>query len=137
MTKIKETIILTTMTMVYNDKGEMLVVNRTKNDWPGLNFPGGHVELGEDITASAIREVKEETGLSVSNLKCMGYYSWTSYGINRRDLVILFRTNTYKGTLTSSNEGEVFFVPINNYKNFKLSADFDDIVSIMTVGLNE
>ena len=45
----QETVVLTTMTMVYNDANEMLVVMRTKNDWPVLNFPGGHVEPGEDL----------------------------------------------------------------------------------------
>ena len=35
-------------------------------------FPGGHVEDGESIYASAIRETKEETGLTVSDLEQVG-----------------------------------------------------------------
>lgn len=33
--------------------------------WDGYDFPGGGIELGEDIKVALIREVKEETGLDV------------------------------------------------------------------------
>ena len=39
-----ETVVLTNMCMVYDDNGNILVQNRTKNTWPGITFPGGHVE---------------------------------------------------------------------------------------------
>ena len=42
----------------------MLVQERLKS-WTGLSFPGGHVEPGEGFIDSAVREVKEETGLDV------------------------------------------------------------------------
>ena len=58
-------IILTNMVMIYRDDGSFLVENRLKNDWPGLNFPGGHVEDDESIIESAVREIKEETGLLI------------------------------------------------------------------------
>ena len=61
-------IILTTMVKIIKDNGDFLVQIRTKNDWPGLTFPGGHVEDNEDIEQCAIREIKEETGLTISNL---------------------------------------------------------------------
>ena len=56
------------MTMVYDGHGRVLVLDRVKSDWPGLTFPGGHVEPGESLVASAIREIYEETGLSVRGL---------------------------------------------------------------------
>lgn len=136
MTKIRENIILTTMTMVYNEKGEMLVILRTKNDWPGLTFPGGHVELGEDLETSAKREVLEETGLTLNSLECVGAYSWTIFGPNQRDLVILYRSDDYFGKLHSSNEGNVFFIPINKYRDYPLSHDFEPIYQIMIKGLS-
>ena len=67
---------LTTMCMIYKDNGEFLVQDRIKNDWPGITFPGGKVEKDELITESCIREIKEETGLTISNLECMSYVEW-------------------------------------------------------------
>jgi len=130
-----ETVVLTTMTMVYTPSGEMLVVMRTKQDWPGLNFPGGHVEPGEELASSAIREVKEETGLDLHSISCVGVYSWTIYGHNRRDLAILYRSSDFSGTLKSSAEGEVFFIKFADYKNYPLSHDFEKIHEKMLHGL--
>jgi 8-oxo-dGTP diphosphatase len=48
-------VILTNMCMLYDGEGRFLVQLRQKQDWPGLNFPGGHVEDGEDIPSSVIR----------------------------------------------------------------------------------
>ena len=52
--------------MICDGDGNVLVQDRTKPDWPGITFPGGHVERGESLTDSAVREVYEETGLTVS-----------------------------------------------------------------------
>ena len=61
----KETVELTNMCMVEDGKGNVLVQNRLNPNWPGIVYPGGHVEAGESITASVVREVREETGLTV------------------------------------------------------------------------
>ena len=50
---------LTIMCMVYKDDGSFLVENRLKKDWPGLTFPGGHVEDEELIVDAVVREMKE------------------------------------------------------------------------------
>ena len=65
----KEIVELTNMCMIIDKiNNKILVQNRLKNDWPGLTFPGGHVENGEGIIPSTIREIKEETGLDIKNL---------------------------------------------------------------------
>ena len=66
---------LTNMCMVA-DGTKVLVQNRVKPGWPGITFPGGHVEPGESITASVIREVKEETGLAIESPKLCGIKTW-------------------------------------------------------------
>jgi len=44
----KEKTIFTNMCMVYDDNGNVLVQNRLNPDWPGITFPGGHVDAGAD-----------------------------------------------------------------------------------------
>lgn len=57
-----------------------------KNNWSGYAFPGGHIEEGESLVESVIREIKEETGLTISNpqLAAVKIGSW------RMELAISF-----------------------------------------------
>ena len=59
-----EPAVFTNMCMISDGNGNILVQDRRNPDWPGITFPGGHVEPGEAFTASVIREVLEETGLT-------------------------------------------------------------------------
>jgi 8-oxo-dGTP diphosphatase len=62
-------VVLTNMVMIQDTTtGKVLVQERTRS-WKGLSFPGGHVDEGESLVDSAIREIKEETGLEIKNLK--------------------------------------------------------------------
>ncbi|EKA00984.1 MutT/nudix family protein, partial [Streptococcus sp. GMD6S] len=42
------------------------------NRWSGYAFPGGHVENGEAFAESVIREIYEETGLTIQNPQLVG-----------------------------------------------------------------
>ena len=118
---------LTIMCMVYKDDGSFLVENRLKKDWPGLTFPGGHVEDDELIENAVIREMKEETGLELLEIEPKGYIEWNEFGDDVRHLAMLFRTNKYKGTLKSSKEGEIFFIKEKDIEKYLLSNDFEKI----------
>lgn len=62
-----EKAIFTNMCMIYDDHGRVLVQDRLDPNWPGISFPGGHVNKEESISESVIREVYEETGLTIQS----------------------------------------------------------------------
>ena len=66
-----EEVELTNMCMICDGNGNVLVQNKKNNPaWSGWNFPGGHVEKGEYVTPAVIREMKEETGLTIKKPNC-------------------------------------------------------------------
>lgn len=102
-------VILTNMCMVRDTDGRLLVQIRNDKSYGGAIFPGGHVEAGESITASVIREVYEETGIEVKNPKLCGLkHFYTSDGI--RYLVFLYKSEEFSGEARSSTEGDVMWV---------------------------
>lgn len=121
--------IISNMCMVY--KGEMiLVINRTKSDWPGLSFPGGHLEENETLEESVVREMKEETGLEIKNPKLCAIKEW-DWGNGVRYLGLLYKTNNFKGELKSSNEGEVFWINKRDINKYELSQDFLELFKLI------
>ena len=68
---------------------KVLVQDRTDPNWPGVAFPGGHVEKGESFTDAVIREVQEETGLTISSPRLCGIKDWCEDGV--RHVVLLYR----------------------------------------------
>ena len=118
---------LTIMCMVYKDDGSFLVENRLEKDWPGLTFPGGHVEDDELIENAVIREMKEETGLDLLEIEPKGYIEWNEFGDDVRHLAMLFKSNKYKGEIKSSKEGEIFFIKEEDLNKYLLSNDFEKI----------
>lgn len=126
----EEKAIFTVLCMVYDDHGNILVENRKDPDWPGICFPGGHVEPGESFTNAAIRETFEETGLTVSNLKLCGVKQFQTRE-SARYVVFFYKTNRFSGTLQSSDEGEVFWICRKNLADYHLVEDFLDMVKVM------
>ena len=124
-----ESAIFTNMCMVYDHEGNILVQDRKKPDWPGLCFPGGHVEPRESFVDSVIREVYEETGLTIEKPRLCG----TKQFQNRkgdRYVVLFYKTDNFSGELKSSDESEVFWIPRHTLENYTLVDDFMDMVKV-------
>ena len=121
--------IISNMCMVY--KGDMiLVINRTKSDWPGLSFPGGHLEENETLEESVVREMKEETGLEIKNPKLCAIKEW-DWGNGVRYLGLLYKTSEFKGELKSSSEGKVFWINKKDINKYELSQDFLELFKLI------
>ncbi len=124
-----EKAIFTNLCMVYDDAGNILVQDRKDPDWPGLCFPGGHVEPGESFVESVIREVLEETGLTIEHPKLCGTKQFeTKKG--ERYVVFLYKTNRFSGQLQSSAEGEVFWIPKTDLPKYTLCDDFESMIKV-------
>ena len=98
----REEVIFTNMCMVTDGQGNVLVQRRTDPGWPGVTFPGGHVEPGESIVESIIREMREETGLTILKPKLCGVKQFPIDG--GRYLVFLFVAERFSGEIVSSEE---------------------------------
>ena len=124
------------MTMVVNGAGKVLVLDRIKTDWPGLTFPGGKVEQGESFAASAIREIKEETGLSVSSVIPCGMVHWADKNTGHRYIEFLYKAIAFTGALVGeTNEGKVFWMnPENLRTSDKLSPNFEHYLPLFLDG---
>lgn len=127
----KQLATITNMCLVYSGD-KILVQERNKKDWPGLTFPGGHVEKGENFIASVIREVKEETGLTIYDPLLCGMEEYKADNNDERYLMLFYKTDKFEGELKSSKEGKVFWINKDDLLKYELSLDLDRIYKIMT-----
>lgn len=126
-----EKIILTNMCLIENPvTKEVVVIHRVK-DWCGIAFPGGHIEDGEPIVPSVIREVKEETNLDIFNLEFCGIRNWYDPTINERNIVFMFKTASYHGILNENNvEGKLEWRHLDTIKKEEYASGLDEELGI-------
>jgi ADP-ribose pyrophosphatase YjhB (NUDIX family) len=111
--------------IVTNASGAILLVHKTDNNLWAL--PGGGMDLGESISQTVSREVKEETGLDVEVIGIVGIYTDPGHvmayddGEVRQQCSVCFTTRLLGGTLaTSSETSEVRFVPPNSLDTLQI-----------------
>ena len=130
-----ERVILTNMCMVY-DGDRILVQNKVNDDWTGLCFPGGHVENRESFVKSVIREIKEETGLTIYEPRLCGVKQFYTEK-DERYVVFLYKNHRFEGELVSSDEGEVSWIKREDLDHHSLALSFKEMYQVFTSDLTE
>lgn len=123
-----EQVELTVLCLIHNEDSYLLQ-DRVKEDWKGYTLPGGHIEPGESIVDAVVREMKEETGLTIRSPRLCGVKQFPIEG--GRYIVFLFETDQFEGKVVDSDEGEMHWVKISELLNVNLVDDFDDLIEVM------
>lgn len=123
-----ENVELTVLCLIYQGD-KYLLQDRVGEDWKGYTLPGGHIESGESIVDAVIREMKEETGLTIKNPKLCGVKQFPIKG--GRYIVFLFRTDEYVGNIISSKEGEMHWVKKEDLSKLNLVNNFSELLQVI------
>ena len=123
-----ENVELTVLCLLHHN-GQYLLQDRVKKDWNGFTLPGGHVEPGESIVDAVVREMKEETGLTITDPKLCGVKHFPIK--EGRYIVFLFEATEYTGELCSSEEGQMHWVRTEELDRVNLVSDFMDLLDVM------
>ena len=100
---------------LFNDEGKVLLQKR--GDSGKWGFPGGAIELGETPEETAVRELKEETGLDVKDIQYLfsspNVYEYSGMGIHTLDMDFLVRVHGDSVAVTAADDAaEAFWIPI-------------------------
>lgn len=118
-----------TVLCLIRDGSRILLQNRVKNDWCGYTLPGGHIEPGESVVEAVIREMREETGLTVIRPHLCGIKQFPIEA--GRYLVFLFTADEFTGELRSSVEGAVEWIERERLPELPTVKDFAQLLSVM------
>lgn len=117
------------MCMILDGKGNVLALDKVNDSYTGTTFPGGHVERNELFSKSMIREVWEETGLTIESPILCGLYHWYKGAVH--NVITLYKAEKFTGTLTSSEEGKVYWIPVEELKSKELATGMEYVLQIM------
>lgn len=123
--------------VVSNQSGKFLLVQRSLNDKfkPGKWWiPGGHIEQNEEPKEAAKRELKEETGISGSDLAFLEKKSLSNGGISHRFALKAENDNV---TLQQKELNDYAWVKVEEVEKYPLVGDAGDLMQLFKLAVPE
>lgn len=99
----------TITTACYLKNNSKILMIKFNNKWEGVySPPGGHIEFGETPSDCIIREFKEETGLTLLNLRLQGISYWKQK--DNEGIIFVFIASMFSGEMVESSEGSLHWI---------------------------
>jgi len=108
-------IILNGSAVILKNKAGLILMQQRKYPYGKWALPGGLMELGESTVETAIREVYEETSLTINNLKLLGVYSGKEYLCSAENgdewyvVTTAYITDNYEGEVVVNDDESITF----------------------------
>ncbi len=126
--------------VITNDRGEMLVARRAKEPAKGsLDLPGGFIDLHETAEEAVIREVSEESGLTVVEpiylFSIPNIYLYSGFEVHTVDLFYRCKVNDFSMLRADDDVEELLFIALSriNPADFGLTSIRKGIEKILQI----
>jgi 8-oxo-dGTP diphosphatase len=117
---------LTADCVIFTEKG-LVLIKRDRYPFEGsFALPGGFVEVGETVEQACRREVKEETGLNISNLRLVGVYSEPKRDPRHHTVTVAFLASADSGNFKAGDDAREVSV-VRDWQKLKLAFDHNQI----------
>lgn len=127
--KLPKTPLLAVDCVVMDAKKNVLLIRRKNRPFKGsLALPGGFVDWGENVEEACRREVLEETGIAIKDLRLIGIYSDPDRDPRGHVCSIAFKSRILK-KIGKANDDASDVVWTNSWQKLKLAFDHNKIIS--------
>ncbi len=115
--------------ITHGDEVLLLKGAPTKRIWPNrYNGVGGHIERDEDVLSAARREMKEETGLDVADVRLRAVINIDTDDLQAGILLFVFTARASTRAVKPSAEGTLEWAPLSKLGEYELVEDLPELL---------